>query len=217
MILAVHISDAVLRPDWLAVGWLLALLIVALGMRTLQPEELPRLAIIAALFFMASSIHIPIGVGRVHLLLTGLVGIMAGRRSGLVILVGMTLQNRLIGHGGLLTIGFNTTVMSIPAIFIGLLFRGLAAKRQQQATYLALLGGLAGMSGVVLTVVLSYAGLYFGAQPEWQSVTWAYMIAHIPVVVVETIVTSVVVCHLQRASYTLTNDDGVTSSSGNSH
>src|SRR5262245_37115111 len=115
MILAVHIADGVLRPSWWISAWLLAAAFVAVSLYRLNAPEIPRLAMATALFFVASSIHLPIGGVSVHPLLTGLVGVLAGWRSGLVIATGLFLQSRLIGHGGILSMGFNVIVMASSA------------------------------------------------------------------------------------------------------
>jgi len=119
---AVHLSDGVLSWPWLLLGFLLALALVALASLRLQAEEIPRIALLSAAFFVASSIHVKIGPTSVHLLLTGLVGVMLGLRAPLAILIGITLQALLLGHGGLSAIGVNACTEAIPALACGLLF-----------------------------------------------------------------------------------------------
>ena len=63
-----------------------------------------------AAFFVASLIHVSIGPTSVHLLLNGLLGVIVGRRAPLAVLLGLTLQAVLFGHGGFTTIGVNTCV-----------------------------------------------------------------------------------------------------------
>lgn len=215
MLLAIHVADAVLRPEWWAVGWFLAIGVAIVGCYRLRTVELPHLAMVTAIFFMASSVHVPIGIGRAHLLLIGLVGSLAGWRSGLVILAGLFLQNRLIGHGGLLSLGFNTVAMAVPAILIGLALRH--RYRIWTAKSLSLFGLVAGGLGVVMTVGLSYLGLYFGSAPEWRSVTWVFLVVHIPVVIVEALLTAAVLCFLGRSGYSFSSPRGITSSSDTSH
>src|SRR5262245_4206571 len=124
MVFAVHISDGVLRPLWWVSAWLIAALLVVIPLRRADPRELPRLGLAAALFFVASSVHFPFAGGRVHLLFTGLVGALAGLRAGAVVAVGLVLQNRLIGHGGFTSLGFNAVSMGLPAVILGCVYRG---------------------------------------------------------------------------------------------
>src|SRR5205809_294545 len=109
--LAVHISDGVLPPAWQAGGFALAVPLVAIGLWRLADEEIPRLALFTAAFFVASIIHLRVGPTSVHLLLNGLVGVVLGWRAGLAIGVGLLLQATLIGHGGFTALGVNTCVM----------------------------------------------------------------------------------------------------------
>ena len=97
---AVHISDGVLTTPWLAGGFALAWLMVWAGWWKLREDEIPRVALLTAAFFVASLIHIRVGPTSIHLLLTGLVGVLLGPRAALAIAVGLLLQVLLIQHGG---------------------------------------------------------------------------------------------------------------------
>jgi ABC-type Co2+ transport system permease subunit len=122
---AVHISDGVLTTPWLAAGFVLAALLLALASWRIRDEEVPRVAILTAAFFVSSLIHIRVGPTSIHLLLTGLVGVMLGRRAPLAIFVGLLMQVLLIGHGGYSTIGVNTCVMTLPALASFAIFRSM--------------------------------------------------------------------------------------------
>jgi ABC-type Co2+ transport system permease subunit len=120
---AVHISDGVLTPPWLAGGFVLAALLLWLATRRLSDDEVPRVAILTAAFFVSSLIHIRVPPTSIHLLLSGLVGVLLGPRAALAIFVGLLLQVMLIQHGGYYTLGVNTCVMTLPALFSFALFR----------------------------------------------------------------------------------------------
>ncbi|MSQ93587.1 MAG: hypothetical protein EXR98_03415 [Gemmataceae bacterium] len=122
---AVHISDGVLTTPWLAGGFALAWLMLWAGWWKLREDEIPRVAILTAAFFVASLIHIRVGPTSIHLLLTGLVGVLLGPRAAVAIAVGLLLQVLLIQHGGYWTLGVNTCVMGAPALLCYLLFRAL--------------------------------------------------------------------------------------------
>ena len=92
-----------------------------------RDEEIPRIALMTAAFFVASLIHVPVGPTSVHLLLNGLLGVIVGRRAPLAVLLGLTLQAVLLGHGGFTTIGVNTCVMALPALGAAWLFGTLRA------------------------------------------------------------------------------------------
>src|SRR5262245_12046063 len=119
---AVHIADGILDWPWLLAGFAVAGLLTLLACWRVREEEVPRIAILTAAFFVASSIHVKVGPSSVHLLLGGLVGVVLGWRAPLAILIGVTLQALLIPHGGLTTIGVNATTEMLPALAAGALF-----------------------------------------------------------------------------------------------
>lgn len=125
-LLAVHIADGVLSWPWLAAGFAAIGALAALACWRLREDEVPRVALLSAAFFVASSIHVKLGPTSVHLLLNGLVGVVLGWRAPLAILLGVALQAVLIPHGGLTTIGVNAAAQAIPALLAGLLFAPLA-------------------------------------------------------------------------------------------
>ena len=98
--LALHISDNVLAQPWLVGGWLLAGLLTLFGAWRISEDEIPRVAVLTAAFFVASSLRIPLGPSSAHLLLNGLVGVVLGRRAALAIPVGVFMQAFLLQHGG---------------------------------------------------------------------------------------------------------------------
>jgi cobalt/nickel transport system permease protein len=121
-LLAVHISDGVLAPSWLAGGFLLAALLALRGGWRIRDEEIPRVALLSAAFFIISLLHVPLGPTRVHLLLTGLVGVLLGWRAALAVPVGLFLQAVLLHHGGLTSLGVNSCIMVLPALLAWKLF-----------------------------------------------------------------------------------------------
>lgn len=125
MLFAVHISDNVLAPPWLLAGFALTAILLWLGSRKLSDDEIPRIAILTAAFFVSSSIHIRVGPTSIHLLLTGLVGVVIGMRAPLAIFTGLLLQAFLIGHGGYYVLGVNACIMTCPALLALALFRFL--------------------------------------------------------------------------------------------
>jgi cobalt/nickel transport system permease protein len=123
---AVHISDGVLLPSWEIGGFALAGLLAVFGAWRIRDEEIPRVAVLTAAFFVASLIHVPVPGGpKTHLILNGLLGVVLGRRALLAVPVGLFLQAALFGHGGYVALGVNSCVMGIPALLAWGLFTGL--------------------------------------------------------------------------------------------
>jgi cobalt/nickel transport system permease protein len=123
---AVHIDDGVLKPAWLAGGFLVMGVLALLGAWRIRDEEIPRVGVLSAAFFIASLIHVPLpGSPKTHLLLNGLIGVVLGRRAFLAIPVALFLQAALFQHGGFTSLGVNSCVMGVPALLSWLLFAGL--------------------------------------------------------------------------------------------
>jgi ABC-type Co2+ transport system permease subunit len=125
MLLAVHIDNNVLRGPWELGGFALAAVLLVLGAWRLDHEEVPRIALLTAAFYIGSSIHVKVPLTSVHLILNALVGIVLGWRSVLAIFVGLLFQAILLGHGGYLALGVNTCIITPPALLAWLAFRGL--------------------------------------------------------------------------------------------
>ncbi len=171
-----HISDGVLSGPVLAAGWAGATVLAVATMRKMDMEEIPKLAVIAAVFFVGSLIRFPIGAASVHLILNGLVGVILGKRAFPAILLGLILQAILFGHGGVSVIGVNAVMMGGGALvaygFWQLRYLVSFAKRD------ILFGGLAGAigvfaSGCVLALVMVTTGDAFIAVAE--TVLWIHV------------------------------------------
>ncbi|HEV3449529.1 MAG TPA: CbiM family transporter [Gemmataceae bacterium] len=119
---AVHISDGILTWPWLTGGFAVAAVLAVFGSWRIQDEEIPQVAVLTAVFFIASQIHVRVPPSSVHLLLNGLLGLVLGRRAALAIPVGLFLQAALFSHGGFTTLGINSCVMVLPALLAWQLF-----------------------------------------------------------------------------------------------
>jgi cobalt/nickel transport system permease protein len=89
--------------------------IVAYTTKRMDIEDIPKCAVMTSCFFVTSLIHIPLAPTSIHLILSGLVGIILGRMAFCSIFLGLILQALLFQHGGVTTIGANSLMMGIPA------------------------------------------------------------------------------------------------------
>ena len=87
-----HIAEGVLSPAVLGGGAVLALAGTAQGLRRLEYDRLVTVGILSAAFFVASLIHVPVGLASAHLVLNGLVGVLLGWAAFPSILVALLLQ-----------------------------------------------------------------------------------------------------------------------------
>jgi len=191
-----HIAEGVLSWPVLVTGAAAAAAGVAIGLRKTDYEQLPRVAVMASAFFVASLIHVPIGPSSAHLVLNGLAGIVLGWAAFPAILVALFLQAILFGFGGLTTLGANALTMALPAVACYYMFNRYARGNGASAAVFAV-GFAAGAGGIAMGAVLVSAMLYTTGR-EFVHVAQLVLIGHIPVMCVEGIVTGSVLVLLSR-------------------
>ena len=111
-----HISEGVLSAPVLITGAALTATAVGLGLKKMDYDRIPQVAILSSVFFVASLIHIPIGPANAHLVMNGLTGLLLGFSAFPAILVGLILQAILFQFGGITTLGINTFNIAFPAL-----------------------------------------------------------------------------------------------------
>ena len=73
-----HISDGVLSPYIVGIGWVVALPALAISIRRLRTGQVGAYGVVAATFFACSTIHVPVGPFSMHLVLGGIAGLLLG-------------------------------------------------------------------------------------------------------------------------------------------
>ncbi len=189
----VHISDGVLSFPVITAGWIIALVFNAVILWRCRcehdmAEEIPKISIMTGAFFVASLVHVSIGPTSVHLLLAGLLGVVLGTMAFPAMLVGLTLQAFLFQHGGITTIGINNVMMGIPALISYWVFR-FAYRKGVDPSLSGIMCGALGvlLSGIFLAMMLITTG------EEFREIAYAVVAAHVPVMVIEGIITGSVV------------------------
>lgn len=189
-----HISEGVLSPAILGLGVVLAAGGTALGLHRLDYDRLMTVAILAAAFFVGSLIHVPIGPASAHLILNGLLGAILGWAAFPAILVALMLQAVLFQYGGITVLGVNTFNMALPAVIGFYVLRPLLAQAGRTRTVAAFCCGALSVAGAALLTALS---LGFTDEGFLQAARLLFL-AHVPVMIVEGIVTSLTVSFLAR-------------------
>ncbi|MCS6898118.1 MAG: CbiM family transporter [Nitrospira sp.] len=196
---AVHLSDGVLSTPYLVLGFVGAGVLVGVSLRGVADDEIPRIGLLTAAFFVASLIHVKVGITSVHLLLNGLVGAMLGWRAPLALAVALALQALLLGHGGYTTLGLNVVIMALPALASWAVFRWLCGRSQALAVR-AFWGGLVvGAMAVVLTAVLYAAVLLAAGVEDFRLVASLGFVAHLPLAGIEAVITATTCASIARA------------------
>ena len=118
-----HISEGVLSAPILITGATVCIAGVGIGLKKMDYDKLPRVAVLASAFFLASLIHVPIGPSSVHMVLNGVTGLLLGWAAFPAIMIAVALHAILFQFGGLTTLGVNTCNMAVPAIVCYYFFR----------------------------------------------------------------------------------------------
>lgn len=203
-----HLPDGLVQGGTALAGYGTSAVLVGVSLwrvnRLRDPGALvPRAALVAAVFFAGSLVSIPVPPTTVHLTLVGFVGVLLGWLAVPVVLIGLFFQAILFGHGGVTTLGLNGLVMGLPALLAFGGWRLAAGDRRGRPTAMALAGGL-GAAGVLLAVALFAAVVFLGlpgdvdAAMERRAVG-IFIAAHLPVAVIEGVVTATAVGFLRRA------------------
>ncbi len=197
-----HISEGILPTTILAAGGLIALTGTVIGLMKMEQEQVPRVGIMTAAFFVASLIHVPLGPSSVHLVLNGLVGVLLGWACFPAILVALLLQALFFQFGGLSVLGVNTVIMALPALMAYFLCQPLinskTAYLQSIASFFAGFGAVLG-AGILVAVCLALSGKAFLPAAK------VVLIAHIPIMVIEGIITLFIVQFLHKVKPEMIN------------
>lgn len=189
-----HITDGVLPAGMLAGGYVLGAAFCAWSAVKMRDEEIPRTAVFTAAFFLASLIHFKIAITSVHLLMNGMVGIVLGRRCCLAISIGLFLQAALFGHGGFSVLGVNICLFTIPALCAWQMFEWMKGFSNR---YAFITGSICSGTAVLLSGILFMLILQTVGESFWALARIA-LLAHIPVMFIEAIVTGFTIDFLSR-------------------
>lgn len=186
-----HLADGVLPAPVVVATLVAGAAMLALGSRALDARRLPPAALLAAALFVASAVHVPVGVGSVHLMLNGVAGLLLGAAVFPVFFVGLLLQAALLGFGGFGVLGANLLVLGLPALLAHALLRGIVRTRPRTA------GALAGVLGAGLSAALA-ATLLASAGSTLAEAGWLLAAAHLPVMAIDACVGAAIVATLAR-------------------
>lgn len=190
-----HISEGVLSAPVLLTGVILTAGGVSLGLKKMDYEKIPEVAVLTSAFFVASLIHIPIGPSSVHLVLNGLLGLLLGWIAFPAILVGLALQALLFQFGGLTSLGVNTLNMAFPAVMSFYLFRLFNRRyNHYKLVFSGFLCGVVGILGGSLLVAISLVT----TGEAFLTAAKLIVVAHLPVMIIEGGITAAAVVFLNK-------------------
>lgn len=189
-----HISEGVLSAPVLISGGVFAVAGTAIGLKRIDYDQIARVGILSATFFVASLVHVPIGPSSVHLILNGIVGLLLGWAAFPAILVALLLHGVFFQFGGITTLGVNTIIMGLPAVICYYLFVPFLGKDRK---FLLLAGFGCGFCAVLFGALLVGLALMF-TEENFLAVATLVVTAYIPVMIIEGIVTAFCVVFLKK-------------------
>ncbi|MCW8883682.1 MAG: cobalt transporter CbiM [Motiliproteus sp.] len=192
-----HIPDGVLAAPVLITGAIASAAAVSIAVKKLDYDRIPQAAVLAAAFFIASLVTVPVGASSVHLLLNGLMGVLLGWTAVPAILVALILQAVFFGYGGLLVLGVNTFNLALPALLVGLVIA--PRLKNSSGRQLFIWGAVAGGTGVCLTAVLVSLSLLISG-PEYLAASKVILVTYLPLMLAEAAVTGATLSFLQRVA-----------------
>ncbi|SCA55520.1 Substrate-specific component NikM of nickel ECF transporter [Candidatus Terasakiella magnetica] len=177
-----HIVDGALSNDVVIAGGVLAVAGMAIGLKKMDMEKIPAAGVMAATFFVASLIHVPLGPSSVHLIMNGLAGIILGWTAFPALFVGLLLQAIFFGYGGVTVLGINTVAIALPAVLMHFICKnGIHSPTKKIAMFW---GGLAGAGSIALTAVLVTLALAITGE-AFIPAAKLIILAHLPVMAIE--------------------------------
>jgi cobalt/nickel transport system permease protein len=203
-----HIPDGILPVPVTAAGYAATAAVTWYSVHKINQKEnprqdIPKTSLLTAAFFVVSWIHIPVPPASVHLVLNGLLGAILGYFAFPAILIGLFFQAVMFQHGGLTTLGVNAIIMGLPAIIAHYIFRlrkfGDKESRWKTGVFGFLSGAIAVAMSVSMFVVILLtnipADLDVGTE---RAAIYTLAIAHLPLIVIEGFITSLLAVFLQR-------------------
>ena len=192
-----HLSEGVLHTPVLLAGVALAVVGVAVGLRRVESDRLPLTALFAAAFFVAGTIHVPVGIGSVHLILNGMAGLFLGWAVFPAFLIALLLQVLFFSFGGFAVLGVNLCVMALPAVAAHYVLRGYL--KPDMGAMAKLITGLgAGIIGVGGAGALASLVLAIDGGKHYQDLIALLLLSHLPVFVLDGMISYGVISLLSK-------------------
>lgn len=181
-----HISEGYLSAPVLVSGAALAAAGTAIGLKQLDYDRIAQAGILAAAFFVASLVHVPIGPANAHLILNGVIGLLLGWGAFPVIVAALILQSVFFQFGGITTLGVNTVIMAAPAVAMHYCCRPWIARHDAVGLATAF---VCGAGAVALAAIVMAASLLL-TDEGFLAVAGTAVAGHLPVMVIEGVITA---------------------------
>lgn len=190
-----HISDGILNGTVSLSAAAAAAVVTSVALKKTDKDDIPKISVMTAAFFVTSLVHFKIGPTSMHLVLNGLTGIILGISSFPAILVALFFQAVMFQHGGLTTLGVNSITIGLPAFFAYGIFQ---LYRLNKNNILLIIAGFLGGS---LPVIISGIGVFLflkSTGKEFFQLSKFVLSIHLPLALVEGVITAFAVSFLKK-------------------
>ena len=177
-----HISEGVLSTGVIVVSSIALAPLIINSVRKLHHADISQVALLSALFFVVSTVHLPIGVTSVHFMMLGVIGIMLGWHSFTALFIALLLQALLIGFGGISSLAVNTLNTGVGAMVGFYLFKIL-----KDRLHFSVVSFLVGFIPIIVASIGIAVALLFSSG-EFLSVAKLALLAHFPLAIVEGVI-----------------------------
>lgn len=189
-----HISDGILSSEVIIATSVVSLGFIFYSLKNLKNSNIAIVSAMSAIFFIASFIHIPLGPTQIHLVLIGVIGIILGPCVFLSILIALILQSTLLGYGGLTSLGANLFIMALPSYLIYLLVKNrILDFLPIKIKYFSIGFLTVFLATIFLALILSLS------KEEYLYAAYTIILANIPAMVIEGLITLFLINYLKRA------------------
>lgn len=182
-----HLSEGILQPQTLTIGYAIATIGLAIGLYKMRNAQLSFVALFSAAFFVAGTIHIPVGISSVHLILNGIAGLFLGWAVFPAFLIALILQLFLFSFGGFAVLGVNLCIMSLPAILVHWILKPFFM-RTRKPLNLMVIGALAGIIGIAGAAFIASLFLIMDGGKSYTNLIGLLLISHLPVLVIDAVI-----------------------------
>lgn len=183
-----HITDGILSAEVSIIAGTITAAGVAYALKTMDRDDIPKIALLSAVFLVVSTLRIPLPGASAHLLLAGLMGLVLGWQVFPALLVALVLQLAFFGFGGITSLGANVLNIAAPALLTAMLFRPLL-NRYHSKQAKAAVGFAVGLTGVALVGLFLAGSLTLSGQ-EFFATAQLVLASHAVVMGIEGLVTA---------------------------
>lgn len=182
-----HLSEGILQPQTLAIGYAVATVGLTIGLYKIKNAQLSFVALFAAAFFVAGTIHVPVGISSVHLILNGIAGLFLGWAVFPAFLIALILQLLLFSFGGFAVLGVNLCIMALPAMLARWILKPFLMRSKKQSQ-LVVIGALAGIIGIAGSAFIASLFLTMDGGKSYMNLIGLLLVSHLPVFIIDAII-----------------------------